>query len=51
MSTLGNILWLLFGGLLVSALYIMAGLILCVTIPASYQFSFPCFGFFSDGGR
>ena len=32
MSTLGNILWLVLGGLLVALMYFAAGLLLCVTI-------------------
>lgn len=32
MSTLGNIIWLILGGLLVAFMYFTAGLLLCVTI-------------------
>lgn len=32
MSTLGNILWLILGGLLVAMMYIASGLLMCVTI-------------------
>ena len=32
MSTLGNILWILFGGFLLSIYYAIYGLILCITI-------------------
>ncbi len=32
MSTLGNIIWLIFGGLLSSLGYILGGVLLCVTI-------------------
>lgn len=32
MSFIGNILWLVFGGLIVSLMYFVAGLIMCVTI-------------------
>lgn len=32
MSTIGNILWLILGGLIVAVLYFLAGLLLCVTI-------------------
>lgn len=32
MSFLGNVLWLLFGGILVSALYMIAGTLMCITI-------------------
>lgn len=32
MSTLGNILWFILGGFLVSLMYIMSGLLMCVTI-------------------
>ncbi len=32
MSTLGNIIWLIFGGFLAGAGYILGGLLLCLTI-------------------
>ena len=32
MSTLGNLVWLIFGGLLVSACYFIMGLLYCITI-------------------
>jgi uncharacterized membrane protein YccF (DUF307 family) len=32
MKTLGNIIWLLFGGIIIALEYILASLILCVTI-------------------
>ncbi len=32
MNTLGNILWLLFGGLLIAIEYLIASLLLCLTI-------------------
>lgn len=32
MSTIGNILWLVLGGFVVAMMYVMAGLICCVTI-------------------
>ena len=32
MSTLGNLVWLIFGGLLVSACYFVMGLLYCITI-------------------
>jgi uncharacterized membrane protein YccF (DUF307 family) len=32
MSTLGNIIWLIFGGLIAALGFIIAGLLLCVTI-------------------
>ena len=32
MKTLGNLLWLIFGGILVAVEYIIAGLLLCITI-------------------
>ena len=32
MKTLGNILWLVFGGLLVALIYFLVGLVLCITI-------------------
>ena len=40
MRILGNIIWLLFGGLMIAIEYILAGLILCLTIvgiPFGYQ--------------
>lgn len=40
MSLIGNILWLILGGLLVSAFYIVVGLLCCITIigiPFGYQ--------------
>ena len=32
MGTLGNILWFVFGGLLISLMYFVAGLLMCCTI-------------------
>ena len=32
MSTLGNIIWLVFGGILVALEYIVSGILLCITI-------------------
>ena len=32
MSTLGNILWFILGGFVVALLYIVAGLVMCITI-------------------
>ncbi|MCQ2143006.1 MAG: YccF domain-containing protein [Bacteroidales bacterium] len=32
MSILGNILWIILGGLIVSAMYFLAGLFMCITI-------------------
>jgi len=32
MSTLGNIIWLIFGGLVAAVGYILGGLLLCVTV-------------------
>ena len=32
MSLLGNIIWLIFGGLIVGLLYILGGIVLCATI-------------------
>ena len=32
MKTLGNLLWLILGGLIVAAIYFIVGLLLCVTI-------------------
>ena len=32
MNTLGNIFWLLLGGIATSLLYFVAGLIMCVTV-------------------
>ena len=40
MNLLGNIIWLILGGLLTSVIYVLAGLVLCVTIvgiPFGYQ--------------
>lgn len=32
MKSLGNILWLVFGGLLVAVIYFLVGLLMCITI-------------------
>jgi uncharacterized membrane protein YccF (DUF307 family) len=32
MSTLGNLLWIIFGGLILSLFYFMGGILLCITI-------------------
>ena len=32
MKTLGNLLWLLFGGLLIALIYFLVGLVMCITI-------------------
>ena len=32
MKSLGNILWLILGGLLVAVIYILVGLLMCITI-------------------
>ena len=32
MKTLGNILWLIFGGLLIAIIYFLVGLIMCLTL-------------------
>ncbi len=32
MSALGNLIWLIFGGFIAGAIYILGGLLLCVTI-------------------
>ncbi len=32
MKTLGNILWLLFGGILIALIYYLVGLMMCITI-------------------
>ena len=32
MKTLGNLLWLLFGGLLIALFYFMVGLLMCITL-------------------
>lgn len=32
MKTLGNILWLIFGGILIAIIYFIIGLVICVTI-------------------
>ena len=40
MNTIGNVIWVLFGGLLLGLMYFIGGLILCVTlvgIPFGYQ--------------
>lgn len=42
MSTLGNILWIIFGGLIASILWLIAGLILCVTV-VGIPFGIQCF--------
>lgn len=42
MSTLGNILWIIFGGLIASLLWVIAGLVLCVTI-VGIPFGVQCF--------
>lgn len=53
MRTLGNILWLIFGGLILSVLWGVAGLICCCTIiaiPAGIQcFKFAAFVFWPFG--
>ena len=35
MSLLGNILWLIFGGLLAGLGYVFGGILMCLTIAAS----------------
>ena len=42
MSLLLNLLWLIFGGLLIAAEYIVAGLVLCLTI-VGIPFGIQCF--------
>ena len=32
MKTIGNILWLIFGGILIAVIYFIIGLVMCVTI-------------------
>lgn len=32
MSVLGNILWIVLGGLIVSLMYILGGLLMCITV-------------------
>ena len=32
MKTLGNLLWLLFGGLLIALFYFLVGLVMCITL-------------------
>lgn len=32
MKTLGNIAWLLFGGLIIAIIYYLVGLVMCITI-------------------
>jgi uncharacterized membrane protein YccF (DUF307 family) len=42
MNLIGNIIWIIFGGLLVCIEYIVAGLVLCVTI-VGIPFGIQCF--------
>ena len=42
MNLIGNIIWLLFGGLIVSIAWLIAGLILCVTV-IGIPFGVQCF--------
>lgn len=42
MNTIGNIIWLVFGGLLSAALYFVGGAVLCFTI-VGIPFGFQCF--------
>lgn len=42
MNTIGNLVWLLFGGLIAAALYFFGGLILCFTI-IGIPFGLQCF--------
>lgn len=53
MKFIGNILWLILGGLLVSLGYFIAGLLYCVTIigiPFGYQlWKFGCFPYGRSG--
>lgn len=42
MKLLGNIIWIIFGGLMISIEYVVAGIILCVTI-IGIPFGFQCF--------
>ena len=53
MSILGNIVWLIFGGLLIAIEYFIAGVILCLTIvgiPFGYQsFKLGVFALFPFG--
>jgi uncharacterized membrane protein YccF (DUF307 family) len=32
MKTLGNLIWLLFGGILIALIYYMVGLVMCITL-------------------
>jgi uncharacterized membrane protein YccF (DUF307 family) len=53
MNTLGNIVWVIFGGLLVALGYFIAGALLCITIigiPFGYQtFKIGMFAFLPFG--
>jgi uncharacterized membrane protein YccF (DUF307 family) len=42
MKTLGNLIWLIFGGIIAAFLWIIAGLLLCVTI-IGIPFGVQCF--------
>ena len=44
MKTIGNILWIVFGGLILSIMWLLAGLILCITI-VGIPFGVQCFKF------
>lgn len=46
MKTIGNILWIIFGGLLLSIMWVLAGAILCITI-IGIPFGVQCFKFAS----
>lgn len=42
MNTLGNLVWLIFGGLIAALLYLLGGLVLCLTI-IGIPFGMQCF--------
>ena len=46
MRTIANILWIVFGGLVLSVMWLLAGLILCITI-VGIPFGVQCFKFAS----
>lgn len=42
MSTAGNIIWLVFGGIFIALEYVLSGIVLCLTI-IGIPFGFQCF--------
>lgn len=46
MKIIGNILWIIFGGLVLSVMWLLSGLILCITI-VGIPFGIQCFKFAS----